>query len=290
MKFRIVILLASLCASCCAQESIVIGPGDMLHIRVFNTPELEEAVRVTDAGSLRLLLGGELTVAGLTPAEAANAIELRLKNQKYVLDPHVVVTIEQFATQNVSVIGQVRSPGSISLVTPRSIVDVLAMTGGLTEAASRELTIHRKRTGEDIKYFVSNVPPDMLLNAPIVYPGDTVIVPHAAVVYVLGNVGRSGGYTNSTNDAKLSVLQLISMAGGAPPTAATGHTRLIRKLPDGTFTEMKIPLGDMQKGKKADIQLQADDILYVPFSYLKNVAVGVGGILTSVSSAAIYKF
>jgi polysaccharide export outer membrane protein len=120
----------------------------------------------------------------------------------------------------------------------------------------------------------------------MVYPGDTVLVPKVGLVYVLGDVARPGGYVMQ-DDAKLTVLQAVAMAAGANKTAKEDATRLIRKL-NGVYQEQPIPLRDIELGKRQDMQLEQDDVLYVPFSMGKNVVLGASGIVSSTSSAAIY--
>jgi polysaccharide export outer membrane protein len=122
----------------------------------------------------------------------------------------------------------------------------------------------------------------------MVFPGDTVRVAHAELVYVLGDVGRPGGFPIVNNDAPLTVLQLISLAGATNKTASPARARLIRKLPDGKYEDLHLPLSAMQKGKKSDEPLQAGDIIYVPFSYVKNALLGVTGLVSSAGSATIY--
>jgi polysaccharide export outer membrane protein len=280
------------CAPCChAQtESLTIGRGDILQVRVLEAPELEQSARVTDAGALTLMLGGRVQVAGLTPTEAAFAIERALVAGNYVLTPHVSVTLSQTVTQNVTIMGQVRSPGSYAIGTPRPILDVLALAGGLTEVADRRVTIQRHATKERLIFVVSNSANTELDGNAAVLPGDTVIVPKADVVYILGDVNRPGGIAMVTNDSKLSALQAITLAGGTPPSAVPSRARLIRKQADGGHIELPLQLSAMQKGKQPDIPLQADDIIYIPFSYARNMAVGSAGLIGSTSSAAIYKF
>ena len=289
--FRSVLILFC-CAGCClAQtESLTIGPGDMLHLKVLEAPDLEQAARVNDAGTLTLILGGKVQVAGLTPAEAALAIERALVEGHYVLTPHVSVTTEQTATQNVTILGQVRSPGSYPIATPRPILDVIALAGGLNDLAQRKVTIQRHSTKERVDYVLSNSANAALdANVPV-YPGDTVLVPKADVVYVLGDVNRPGGIAIVTNDSRLSALQALTLAGGTPPNAVPSHSRLIRKQADGSHVELPLQLSAMQKGKEPDIPLQGDDIIYVPFSYARNMAVGAGSLVGATSSAAIYRF
>jgi polysaccharide export outer membrane protein len=289
--FKSLVLLFCCAACCCAQtESLTIGPGDLLHLKVLEAPELEQSARVTDAGTLTLILGGSVQVAGLAPPEAALAIARVLVEHHYVLTPHVSVTLEQTATQNVTIMGQVRSPGSYPIGTPRPILDVLALAGGLTDLADRKVTIERHATKERVEFVVSNSAKAALDASIAVLPGDTVIVPKADVVYILGDVNRPGGIAIVTNDSKLSALEALSLAGGTPPNAVPSHARLIRRQADGSHVDLPLQLSAMQKGKQPDIPLQSDDIVYVPFSYARNMAVGAGSLVGATSSAAIYKF
>ncbi len=287
------VLLLFICAApfgYAQKESLLIGPGDTLHIKVLEAPELEQTVRVTDAGTVPLVIGGNVSVAGLSPGAAASAVRDALVTGHYLLNPHVSLTQDQMATQNVSVLGQVRAPGNYPTATTRTILEVLTLAGGLTDVASRDLTIRRHGTGERIIYFYSNDSKAALNDDIVVYPGDTIIVPKVDVVYTLGDVLRPGGFPMATNNSKLSVLQAVSLAGGTTHTAVPSDARLVRKNADGTYQEIPLPLSDMQKGRKPDMQLQADDIIYVPFSYLRNAALGITSLLAAASSAAIYQF
>jgi polysaccharide biosynthesis/export protein len=121
----------------------------------------------------------------------------------------------------------------------------------------------------------------------MVYPGDSVVVSKVAVVYVLGDVLKPGGYPVSTNNSKLTVLQAIALAGYANHTAAVGKSKLVRQTPKGV-QEIDLPVGAMQKGKMPDVALLADDVVYVPFSFMRNLGMNSQGILASATSAAIY--
>ena len=104
----------------------------------------------------------------------------------------------------------------------------------------------------------------------MVYPGDTVVVSKVAVVYVLGDVLKPGGYPINTNNSKMTALQAIALAGYANHTAAVGKSRLVRETADGV-QEIELPVGAMQKGKKPDVALLPDDVVYVPFSFVRNL-------------------
>jgi polysaccharide export outer membrane protein len=241
-----------------------------------------------DAGNVRLALIGDLNLAGKTPPSAAKAIEEALVKNRMMLHPQVTVTIEDYVTQTVSIIGQVSKPGTYSIGGPQSIIKVLALAGGLLEMADRHITIERHADrGESVSYYLSNDPEKALQSQVQVYPGDTVMVRKIGLVYVLGDVGRPGGYPMSTNSGHLTALQAVAMAGSSNKTAIDNKAILTRKSGAST-QQLAIRLSDMQHGKIPDVELQADDILFIPFSYMKNIAVGTGSIASQASSAVIY--
>lgn len=281
-------ILTTLSLSCSAQtESQLIGPGDLLDVEVFDTPEMAQLVRVTDAGTVRLQLIGELKLAGGTPIVGAKLIERALADKKIMQQPQVSVRIMEYGT-DVSVLGQVKFPGTYPITTAQPILKVLSQAGGLTDLADRNVTVQRHHDpSQKVHYYLANDADQALDDGVLIYPGDTVVVPKAPIVYVLGDVGRPGGYPITTNDSRLTVLQAIAMAGSANKTSVTSHVRLIRKTPDGK-EDLTIQLAAMQKGKQPDLTLQPDDILFVPFSWMKNVAMNASSIAASTSGAAVY--
>jgi polysaccharide biosynthesis/export protein len=288
------------------RESLLIGSGDMVHIVIFDAPELEQHARVTDSGEVPLLMGGNVKIASLSPEQAGAAIGKALVDGHLLVNPRVSVTVDQYATQNVSVIGEVRAPGAYPITTGRTVGEVLALAGGLMPDADRKILIQRRGSGDYFTYFFSNSPlvtPDsvaaganpaksvtLVTRDTLVYPGDTVRVSKAELVFALGDLGRPGGFPVVNNDSNLTVLQLVALAGGTAHTAVPSHARLIRKTPDGGFQEIPLPLSDMQKGKKPDQLLQANDILYVPFSYMRNAALGLTALAAAATTAAIYAY
>ena len=165
------------------------------------------------------------------------------------------------------------------------MLDVLTLAGGLTELADRKMLIERRGTGEKVSYFDSNDAKAALDTSVRINPGDTLVVPKAGIVYVLGDVKQPGGYTMTNNEAQLSVLQLVARAGGMNNLAVPAHTHLMRKTGENGYTEISLQLSDMQKGKQPDQFLQAGDILYIPFSYLRNFALQGSGLAASAASA-----
>ena len=281
-------LLCALAAPCRAQqESLLIGPGDLIQVNVMDTPEMEQQVRVTDDGSVPLAYIGSVHVAGQTPATAATLIEGALIAKHVMNKPQVTVRMMELATQDVSVLGQVRTPGTYSITTPQTILKVLSLAGGLSETADRHITVKRNKSGEQLQYFVSNDAGQALSDVVMVYPGDTVLVARAPMVYVMGDVSRPGEYAIATNDARVSLLQVIAMAGSANKTSMQSHVRLIRTTDHGQV-ELPVRLDQMEKGKQPPLMLQPNDIVYVPFSWMKNVAMNSASIAASTAGAAVY--
>jgi polysaccharide export outer membrane protein len=291
MKILVNILMTLLClrASVLAQvESLRIGPGDQIEIQVFDTPDLNEITRVNDRGEVTLRLGGSVRVASLTPDQAAHALEAVLVNKRIMYAPSVLVVVNKYATQNVTVFGEVSKPASYQIDTPRPVVDVLALAGGFTELADRHITIQHPDGTTAETLLISNDPETSEAGRTFVYPGDKVIVPKAPLIYVLGDVGRPGGYRMNSNESSLTVLQAVSNAGSVQPSGSPNSARLIRRQPDGSHKEVKLALGNLEKGKEQDFPLQADDIIYVPFSYVRNALLSITGVFAAATTAIIY--
>jgi polysaccharide export outer membrane protein len=274
-------------------ESLLIGPGDLLRITVLRESELDQRVRVLDSGEITLALVGNLPMQGLTPAQAAARIADRYRAGNFLLHPEVSVFVEEYATETVTILGQVAHPGTVHLSAPRSLIDVLSLAGGLTESADRHIVIERKSADaqrgagtERIRAFLPNRADDALNANVLVRPGDTVIVPKAGIVYVLGDVAHPGGYVMQ-NDSQLTVLRAIALAAGASKTASEKRVRLVRNV-DGLTNSLDLPLRDMERGREPDVPLQAGDILYVPFSMARNLSMGLANITAAASSALIY--
>lgn len=289
LRIWVLIALVGTVAPAQPKETLLIGPGDVLQVRVLDTPELDQAVRVTDAGYIPLIVGGDVQVASLSTEAARQKIEAALLDGHLLIHPHVALSIAEFATQKVSVLGEVKSPGVFAISTSRSVLDLLTLAGGLSEVADRHVMIQRRGTGERVPYFVSNTPDVAFESAVSVHPGDSILVPRAGIVYVLGDVARPGGYTMTNNDAQLTALQLIARAGGTNHSAVPSRAKLIHKRGDA-YIEEPLPLSAMQKGKCPDLALQPDDIVWIPFSYLRNFGAQGSGIVSALGSATVYKF
>ena len=282
------VLLLGCAAACWAQkETLLIGPGDLIEVNVLDTPEMQQQVRVTDAGTVSLAYVGSVHVGGESPSGAAATIQEALVEKEVMRHPQVTVRVEEYATQDVSVVGQVHTPGTYPIATPQTILHVISLAGGLTDIADRRVTVKRAGTGDEVTYYLANDAKQALADVVMVNPGDTLVVPKAPVVYVMGDVNRPGGYAVVTNNSRLTVMQAISDAGSVTKTAVQSKVRLIRATPEGQV-EIPVHLDAIQRGREPDIALQSDDVVYVPFSWIKNAAIGSATIAASTAGAALY--
>ena len=291
LSIRASALIAAMAATAFAQSpsnnSLLISPGDALHITIMDMPDMEQFPRVTDAGDVPVQGIGSVRVVNMSPGEAAEAIHDRFVSAHFLNHPQVSVVVDQYATQEVTLIGEVHTPGAYPIATPRQILDVVALGGGLTDGADRDILVERHGDkANPIHYNLSNDGELAIKEQVLVNPGDTVVVPRAGIVYVLGDVNRPGGFLMSNNESKMSLLEALSNAGGAARTAKLNHARVIRKA---DHTETQISLGDIEKGKQPDFALAPGDTLYVPFSYAKNLVIASSsGIASAAGTAAVY--
>jgi polysaccharide export outer membrane protein len=245
-----------------------IGPGDLLEVQVFDEDNLQQTVRLDDLGDGTLSLIGKVHLAGLTTDQAGALIARKLTEGNYLLAPRVSVLISEYSTQGVSVLGEVKTPGVYGVAGGQSLLDVLASAGGTTPLAGSQITIKRAGDASTLTVLLSKDAHQSLSSDVRLFPGDKVIIPRTGLVYVLGDVGRAGGFVME-NDGKITLLQALAMAGGVTRTSSMSSARLLRKGPSG-YMDLPIELNKMLKGQKGDVQLQAEDILYVPGSAMKS--------------------
>jgi polysaccharide export outer membrane protein len=267
--------------------ALKLGPGFLLSLEVLDDPDFQGSFRVDQQGNLALPEIGELHVGGETASEARADIQKKLRDDQILKDPQVNLTVIEYAAPEVTLVGEVTIPGKYPLLVPHPLTEVLALGGGLTAAAGNQVEILHGGGGapEAVRYSKATEPrsaADVMVS-----PGDTVQVKRAGIVYVLGAVTRPGGYVMQ-EDGTLTALEALSMANGTTVQAQVGTIYLLRRNPDGTAVKIALPLNKMQRGKDADLVLQAADVLYVPVDKIKATLLNATGILAAATSASIY--
>ena len=285
------ILTSSLSSKRSPSRDYHIGPEDLVEISVFEDEKLNKTVRVSSQGNISLPLIGILRVKGLT----ANELEKEIRDllaEKYFQDPHVTVFIKEYRNQRVSVIGAVEKPGSYDVTGQRTVLDMLAMAGGLKggreEEAGHLLFLIRPPGSEEpseekkeieqskTRTFVINledllVKGDLFLNVPVAH-GDVINVPVSGKIFVGGEVKSPGGFP--LKGKKMTVGQAVTLAGGVTIEADGAGTKLIRYT--GNEKEiMTVNVYAIQKGHGEDLHLRENDILIVPKNDVKSFLIGL---------------
>ncbi|MFQ5890500.1 MAG: polysaccharide biosynthesis/export family protein [Gemmatimonadota bacterium] len=248
-----------------------VGAEDLLEISVFEVPELNRTVRVSERGTVSLPLLGETIVEGLTAME----IEARLRRQlatRYVKDPHVSVFVREYGSKKVSVIGAVGKPGVYEMLGPRTLLRILSQAGGLTEEAGAELYVLRdgnggatRRIAIDVDELMGQRQAD--LNIPIL-PGDVISVPidRPVYVYVDGAV-KTPGRIEQLASRPITLLQAIAKAGGTTDRANLKEIQILRQGENGEQTVIRVNLKRVRRGKDPDPALREGDIVVVPETF-----------------------
>lgn len=266
-----------------------LGNGDLLDIGVYGVTDLSQTIRINDAGDISFPLIGVCHLAGLTTDQARRVLESKLVEGGFLNDPHVSIFVKEYATQGISVMGEVTRPGIYPLLGSPRLFDVIAAAGGLTPSAGRAVTlIHRDHPQEPQTVTFDSDLSSASADNVSVFPGDTVVVSKANLVYVVGDVGLPGGFTMSNNES-VSVLQAVALAHGANKTAALGKSKIIRKSAKG-YEEVPIPLDKILSAKAPDTVLEAGDIVFVPSSAAKGaVSKTVDSLVQIATGVAIYR-
>ncbi|HEX6906783.1 MAG TPA: polysaccharide biosynthesis/export family protein [Terriglobales bacterium] len=267
-------------------SSLVIGPGDEVDINVYGAPDLSGHTRVGSDGNISLPLVGYVRVAGLTSDQAQQAISGQLQEKNVVKTPQVSVFVKEYTNSEISVAGEVAKPGVFSVLGPHRLLDVLEAAGGLTEKASDTITISHRGTEQLTTVHLSNDPAVTARANIELQPGDTVVVPKAGIVYVLGEVSRPGGYALNASGG-VTLLQVLAAAGGTTNLASLSGTKMVRRTSSG-LKEIPVPMKGLLHAKVADFPMQPGDIIYVPSSRVKS-ALNAGALVSSAGAAAVYR-
>lgn len=247
-----------------------IGAKDLLEISVFGLEELNRTVRVSEEGKISLPLLGEIQVGGLTKTELEKKIS-QLLEEEYLQNPQVTVFIKEYQSKRVFMLGAVGKPGPYELLGRQTLLHLISQAGGLTNDAGDEIIIIRKlQDGTNTSF---RIPIDDLilegdteLNIPL-EPDDIVNIPadKAVFVYVFGQV-RNPGALEVKKSNMPTLLRAIAQAGGFTDRASKSGVIIKRIDQEGKETQIKVNVKDIIKGKRKDIPLKENDLVYVPES------------------------
>ena len=266
-----------------------ITAGETVHVTVFGAPDFSIITRVSESGDIAYPMLGVVHFAGLTSVTAADLIATGLKKRNLMPNPDVIVTVDATST-GITVLGEVRSPGIYPLPGKRMLSDLLAEAGGLTVNTGRVIEISNNRTPDKKAY----IPWDPTMHNTSNYdqpiqPGDRVLVRSCGFVYIGGHVTKPGAYS-LCGSSKITLSEVVAMAGGVTPFTSTQHTILVRPQPDGTKVVQQIDLKKVLSAKAADLPVREDDIIYVTPSPLKDAASHAMGFAMSIVAPLLYVY
>jgi polysaccharide export outer membrane protein len=251
-----------------------LGADDLLVITLFNVPESGAKatprmveVRVSQEGKIALPLLGEVDVAGLTTSALERSLAERYN--EYMYDPQVGILVKEYRSQQISVLGAVRAPNVFQLTGPKTLADLLAMAGGITERAGGQVHVYRQQGDGRHTYVVdllalaSN---PALVNMPV-QPGDVIEVPQAGTFYADGAVRTPGSYPLSR---PYTLTQALAIAGGVTEELADySNVAILRRQNLREAERITVNLRAIHAGEATDPQINADDVIIVPTSAAK---------------------
>ncbi|MGB8439548.1 MAG: polysaccharide biosynthesis/export family protein [Candidatus Acidiferrales bacterium] len=266
---------------------VPLGAGDLIHIEVFDVPELSRDVRISISGEIGFpLIHERVRAAGLTPFQLEDKIQGLLIQNGLVSNPQVSVFVKEQVSQPVTIIGSVAHPMTYQAVRPTTLLELLASAGGITDTAGTVILITRPTLPEQAVKPTSdttNGSPDSagqtirirlqdLLNAGntpfniFVYGGDVVNVPPAGMVYVLGRgITQPGGYVLQSRGEQVTVLKALALARGLASFSKPDDSVIYRVNPKtGQREAIPVRIKQIEKNKADDVALKSNDVLYVP--------------------------
>ena len=289
-----------------------VGTGDLLHIDVFDVPELSRDIRVSETGDISYpLIPSKIRAAGLTPFQLEEKLEKLLVENGLVSHPQVSVFLKEQNSQPISIVGAVNHPMIYQVMRPTTLLEVLTAAGGITDDAASEVIITRAPPPTDAKTgpaSSSDSPSkdqptitirlqdllesgDPVYNIPV-YGGDVITVPHAGIVYVMGaGVQQQGGYVMQNHGEQITVLKAVALAHGMTGFAKADSAVIMRTNPvTGRKDEIPVHIKQIENRKTDDVALQSNDILYIPDSVgLKVLARGSEAAIGVGSQVAVYR-
>jgi len=244
----------------------IIGPRDLLEIKVFELPEFDHTVRVSEDGSITLPLIGNVQIGGLTKDKAEKKLSELLA--KYVKKAQVSIFIKEYQSSRVAIIGAVEKPGMYELVGRQTLLQMISQAGGFKDTAANEIYVLREGqdgTAASISIDLEDlmINGNQNLNIPI-QANDVINVPVDKLmnVYVFGEVRQPGALQVKMSN-KITLLQAIAQAGGLSENATKRGVTIKRRDKSGKEINLSVNLNDIIKGKKKDIPLQEGDVVIV---------------------------
>jgi polysaccharide export outer membrane protein len=233
----------------------VLAPGDIIHIQVYQNPDLTTDTRVSESGRISFPLLGGVQIGGLTIPQAEGLIAKQLGDGHLVVKPQVIVLLQEIRGNQVAVLGQVTRPGRYPLETNNMrISDMLAVAGGIAEKGGDTVIVSGTRNGKPFRKEIDI--PGMynggdLKNDIVMQGGDAIFVNRAPVFYIYGEVQKPGIYRL---DKDMLLMQAVAAGGGSTPRGTLKGIQVNRRNQNGKMAVVE---------PRMDEQLQPNDVVFV---------------------------
>jgi len=302
-------------------REVPVGTGDVLHVDVFDVPELSRDIRVSETGDISYpLLPGRIHASGLTPYQLEQKLGELLIENGLVTHPQVSVLVKEQNSQPVSVVGAVLKPGVIQIIRPTTVLELLANAGGITDDAGNYVIITRNtapaEARDEAAVATAEPPPvtpadelalpsqiitirlqDLLESGNPVYNvavhgGDVVSVPRGGIVYVTGaGVAQPGGYVLQSHGEQITVMKAVALAHGLTGFSRSNDAVIMRGNPiTGKRDIIPVHIKEIENRKADDVAMKSNDVLYIPDSLGRKVlARGAEAVVAVGSGLAIYR-
>ena len=236
--------------------------GDLVAVSVYDAPELTRTVRVDPDGTIRLpLLAEGVKAAGLMPRELEVELTNALKSGEILIDPIVKITVVEYYSRPISVMGAVRKPVTFQSDGKVTLLEALSHAEGLTDDAGPEILVTQNDAVRRItvKRLLDGADPTVNL---VLTGNEEVRVPVAGKIFVVGNIRKPGGFpVRDPGDS--TVLKMVALSEGLMPFSEK-IAYIVRRREGETPQEIPIQLAKIMERKSPDVSLEIGDILYVP--------------------------
>lgn len=231
----------------------VVGPNDALDVVVYDNPDLSSSFKVSASGAINFPLIGEIQVVGQTARQIEGLISSALTSGKYLKNPQVRVSVGQFKSQSVAVLGEINSPGKFVIESEATVLDIIAQAGGLTTNAGDRVLLVKGQGAREKTFTIDmhNFNKGNFSENYEVTSGDVLIIPKNHSFYIYGEVRSPGLYRLERN---MTVMQALSVGGGLTDKGTQKGMVISRRDDSGALKEFKIRLTD---------EIQPDDVIYI---------------------------
>ncbi len=238
-----------------AGKTLTMGAGDQLRINVFQNTELQLDTRVDGEGRITYPFLGELAVGGRTTADVEQMIAQGLEQKNVLKRPQVSVSLVNFRSQQVAVLGYVNRPGQYVLDMAYTVSGALAQAGGVGQGGAETAVLSRIE-GKAVRNIEIDLvqmfrPGASRAQDIAVQPGDVLFVHRAPAFYIYGEVQRPG---MQRLERDMTVMQALSASGGLTPRGTERGLRITRRGTDGGLTTVDAELST---------RLEPDDVVQV---------------------------